>query len=171
MLNGSFREGGSTYLRLRDTDTDTFNAFYYWLNSGVVNCTTWAQMVNAYVFADFHKAPLFQNAIMESLYIGWFTENEVCANVTEVLYANTSEEDRMRKLIVDIMVATGNFEQSNRCFLLDSHKELLIDIIVACHEGSLVPGDSSRLDGEIWFAGFRNRFCERYHIHREREAL
>jgi len=37
MLNGSFREGGSTYLRLNDTDADTFNVFYYWLNSGVLD--------------------------------------------------------------------------------------------------------------------------------------
>jgi hypothetical protein len=170
MLNGSFREGGSTYLRLRDTDTDTFNAFYYWLNSGVVNCITWAQMVNAYVFADFHQAPLFQNAILESLYIRWFTENEVSVNVTEVLYANTSEEDRMRKLVVEIMVTTGNFDQSNRCLFLDSHKGFLVDIVVACHERGLAPGDCSRINGEAWFADMRSRFCERYHIHREREA-
>ena len=66
MLNGSFREAGSTYLRLKDVDAATFHVFYYWLNSGVVDYTNgdpstaasqiWQNAIDAYIFADFHQA-------------------------------------------------------------------------------------------------------------------
>ena len=177
MLNGSFREGGSTYLRLKDTDADTFDVFFYWLNSGVVGLADsgglldWGKVMKAYVFSDFHQAPIFKNAVLESLYTRWLSENVVAVDVTEFLYTNTSEGDSMRKLIVDIMVASGNFREGKRHHLFDCHKEFLIDIIVGCRARGLVPGDGSRIDADTWFVDMRTSFCERYHVHSERDAI
>ena len=119
MLNGSFREGGSTYLRLNDTDADTFNVFYYWLNSGVLDLAdskglqVWKKVIKAYVFADFHQAPVFKNAVLESLYTRWLVENTVYVDVTKFLYTNTSEDDVMRRLVVDILAATCDSQRSS----------------------------------------------------------
>jgi len=119
MLNGSFKEGGSTYLRLKDIDAVTFNVFYYWLNSGVVDCMDnatqfdWAKAMPVYVFADFHQAPVFKNAVLESLYTRWLVENTVYVDVTKFLYTNTSEDDVMRRLVVDILAATCDSQRSS----------------------------------------------------------
>jgi len=176
MLNGSFREGGSTYLRLNDTDADTFNVFYYWLNSGVLDLAdskglqVWKKVMKAYVFADFHQAPVFKNAVLESLYTRWVLESIVAVDMTKFLYTNTSEGDSMRRLVVDILAVTCDFERSHRHRLFDCHKEFLIDIIMVCREQCLAPGVGTNLDADAWHANMRNSFCKRYHTHREREA-
>ncbi|KAI4647976.1 hypothetical protein J4E93_004387 [Alternaria ventricosa] len=128
MLNGSFKECGSTYLRLKDIDAETFNVFYYWLNSGVVDCMDnaaqfhWTKAMTVYVFADFHQASIFKNAVLDSLYRFWVAERQVRVGVTEFLYTNTSEGDGMRKLIVDILITTGGFRKCDKARLFNCHK-------------------------------------------------
>lgn len=39
MLNGKFLEAGSSALRLQDVDVDAFHRFFYWLNTGSLDCT------------------------------------------------------------------------------------------------------------------------------------
>jgi hypothetical protein len=81
MLNGPFKEGGPQSLRLKDITVEVFQAFYYWLNSGVVDCagdstfpslsTTqlWKKIIEVYIFTDCHQARAFQNAILGHLYL------------------------------------------------------------------------------------------------------
>ncbi|KAI4685325.1 uncharacterized protein J4E84_006052 [Alternaria hordeiaustralica] len=99
MLNGSFREGGSTYLRLKDTDADTFDVFFYWLNSGVVGLADsgglldWGKVMKAYVFSDFHQAPIFKNAVLESLYTQTQTTFTPCENFINNIYTSFKESN------------------------------------------------------------------------------
>ena len=174
MLNSSFREAGSTYLRLKDIEAETFNVFYYWLNAGGLDwggLLNWDKVINAYLFADFHQAPIFRNAILGSLFNGWIIDKTINLRVTEVLYTNTCEGDSMRKLIVDIVAATGDFDRQYRYYITSAHKDFLVDMLVAFKEQNLVPGQGRTTNGFAWLDEVRNSFCQRYHTHRERETL
>jgi hypothetical protein len=94
MLNGLFKEGGSQSLRLKDITVEVFQTFYYWLNSGVVDCagdstspslsTTqlWKKIIEVYIFADFHQARAFQNAILDHLYFANEDTRKLAMHIT-----------------------------------------------------------------------------------------
>lgn len=126
MLNGSFREGSSIYLRLRDVDAETFSIFYYRLNSGVVHCEdglAWKSLTDAYIFADYHQSPLFRNAVLDYLYLRCSAEKKITV-FADLLYGNTTERDCMRKLVVDSAVAADGFRQCDKHYLLSFPKDL-----------------------------------------------
>jgi hypothetical protein len=64
LLNGGFKEAGSKMVSLVDVDVDVFRTFYYWLNSGLVDCSDinialsekakWTAMLKVYAFTDFY---------------------------------------------------------------------------------------------------------------------
>jgi len=179
MLNGSFREGGSTYLRLRDVDAETFHVFYYWLNSGIVDFTNgdasttaariWQNAIDAYIFADFQQAQVFKNAVFDSLYLFTEKSNMMSTDVTESLYTNTCEHDAMRKFIVFAAATTFSFDGLKPSGFENCAKEFLLDVILACRERNFVPGLSDI--GEVtWCTGMRTDFCKEYHIHKEMEG-
>lgn len=174
MLNGSFREAGSTYLRLKDVDAATFHVFYYWLNSGVVDYTNgdpstaadriWQNAIDAYIFADFHQAQVFKNAFLDSLYLYYEKNNLMCVSITGTLYANTVAHDAMRNFIVCIAAGTLSFKSvqmhggAELC-----EKAFLFDVILASQERILVPA----VDAGLWLADMRKNFCEHYHTHKK----
>jgi len=178
MLNGSFREGGSTCLRLRDVDAETFHVFYYWLNSGIVDFTNgdastpasriWKNAIDAYIFADFHQAQVFKNAVFDSLYLFTEKSNIMSIGVTESLYNNTCEQDAIRKFLVYSAAATFSFDGLKQGGFENCAKEFLVDVILACRERKFVPGLSD-IEEVTWCTGMRTNFCKEYHIHEEME--
>jgi hypothetical protein len=76
MLNSGFREGGSSTLDVEDTTPDTFQIFYDFINTGDLATFThtmvgkqthavFEQILAAYIFADYHLAQAFKNAILD----------------------------------------------------------------------------------------------------------
>jgi hypothetical protein len=175
MLNGSFKESGSTYLHLRDIDADTFHVFYYWLNSGIVDHSIgnkllthddyWEKITALYVFADFHQADVFRNSVLDTFFLHIEANMKLAISVTPYIYTNTTEGDVIRKLLIDLMVEIGSFKYCKKEGLDDIEKEFLFDCITACTEKKLVPGTSCTIVG---FRNMRKEFCQRYHHHDER---
>jgi len=179
MLNGSFREAGSTYLLLKDVDAATFHVFYYWLNSGVVDYTNgdpstaadriWQNAIDAYIFADFHQAQVFKNAVFDSLYLFFEKSRIMCTGVTESLYTTTCAQDAMRKFIVNTAAACLSFDSLNLSDLENCAKEFLLDVILACQKQGWVPGRCN-VDYVTLCTDWRTSFCKTYHTHEEIEG-
>jgi hypothetical protein len=178
LLNGAFKEGGSKSLRLKNITVEVFQAFYYWLNTGVVDCSIapstsaskhWKKVIEVYVFADYHQARAFQNAIVDYLYLDNEDTRKLAMHVTPFLYANTTEEDKMRKLILDLWVESCHLRYLDKARLVHYEKEFLFDYIVACKEKGIIPG-SPKGSRDAWKKQMRRTFCGRYHRHDEPEG-
>lgn len=175
LLNGGFKEAGSDTLRLTDVDTGAFKTFFYWLNSGHIDCfddseldveETWDKAVNAYIFADFHQVRYLKNAILDELYFyteKWKRQSTV---VSTLAYSHTTPGDPLRNLFVDMssQACRLNALVEDGPDMYD--KQFLFDMVVALKNQTTAPG-APKFNRKLYQANMRASFCERYHHHGE----
>jgi hypothetical protein len=174
MLNGGFKEAGSNKLRLTDVAVDVFRSFFYWLNTGTVDfsfgvedVTTygrWKNAIQVYIFADFHEVPTLRNCVLDTLYLESENRKVFSVFITPILYANTTDGDLFRKLIVDMTTETSSFATFQKESLEMYDKEFLFDIIRALTDKRIAPG-AAGFQRQVWYKEMRDNFCKRYHVH------
>jgi hypothetical protein len=174
LLNGPFKEGGSNAHTLSNVSSDTFTMFYNWMYTGrVVDCDQTADadlefedILNVYVFADFHMIPQLKNRALELFWQHMTKCWEVDLNLSSQIYDLTSESDPLRKLHIDIIVETHELndwhEDQERM-----PKEAIVDLFDSYRKLCIAPGSMPGLDvgTSDWILKTKKKFCKRYHEH------
>jgi hypothetical protein len=91
---------------------------------------------------------------------------------TGMIYAKNTPGSSLRKLHVDILVETFEFEDL-RLWSDEDPKEFLVDIMETCREKQLILGSCPGLaEGRVsmWKAVNKASFCELYHEHPRLES-
>jgi hypothetical protein len=179
LLNGLFREGGSNKHTLADVNKDTFTMFYNWTYTGTVtNSTgtsdaglTFYDIVNIYVFADYHMVQQLKNRASELFFLRMVKEWVVQLDITSKLYEVTTEMSLLRKLHVNICLDTYGFEnfRADACYV---PKDFYVDLVERCQELETVPGFAPGLKSgeDKWITKTKSCFCDKYHEHESRPA-
>ncbi|KAF2128228.1 hypothetical protein P153DRAFT_50142 [Dothidotthia symphoricarpi CBS 119687] len=179
LLDGPFEEGGSDSHTLSDVSINTFERFYYWLYTGVVTDGTgvsdanlgWADIINLYVFADFHMVQALKNRAVELFFLHMAQVWGVNAQCSSLMYAGTTQTSMLRKLHIDILLDTYAFGDSSwKDPGQEFPNEFLMDLIDACRTKELVPGSTSVLKTKgktVWIKEMKRDFCAKYHDHRK----
>lgn len=99
LLNGPFEEGSSNTHTLSDVSHETFTMFYNW----VYTCTainirdkedadlSWADIVNLYIFADYHLVHQLRNRAVELFFMHMVKEWVLDLQCTPRMYENITE--------------------------------------------------------------------------------
>ncbi|KAH7086391.1 hypothetical protein FB567DRAFT_593335 [Paraphoma chrysanthemicola] len=179
LLDGPFKEGGSTRHVLRDVTYDVFHMFYSWMNTNTVmdiKDSTDAEIsvedfVRLYAFADFYMVEQLKNRTVELFFMRVLKDWSVSMYVTSLMYDKTTQTSLLRKLHVDICIETYRFEN-----LRDEAKEwpqdFVIDLLVGSQHNNMVPGACTEFikDGRVaWIQKMVKGFCSKYHEHGEPE--
>ncbi|CAA9966870.1 threonyl-tRNA synthetase [Pyrenophora teres f. maculata] len=161
LLNGPFAESGSSALCLRHVNKATFQVFYDWINTGVVDCTIAAHtdaadaaaapcpllILSAYTFALYHATPTFLNALLDTFYTHTIQTRRLHASLIPYLYKYTVEGDAMRRLFVDLWVESTGAEGVGKKTLEGLEREFVVDWVVGCRERGVVLGVGGEGEG------------------------
>ncbi|KAF2246923.1 hypothetical protein BU26DRAFT_488328 [Trematosphaeria pertusa] len=177
LLNGGFGESGRNFHKLTEVEIDTFQVFFYWLNTGVISDgggqdLQKVEIIKVYVFADCYLVQELKNKILEALFLSDVKTWAVSSFINPLIYDQTPEGSPLRKLHVDLTLETEDFKDW-REHLEHYPKEYLADLFDACRERKVVPGSAFGLDNggtEGWIKEKMAHFCERYHDHTKPEA-
>lgn len=118
-LNGPFKEGGSVIYTVTDCSIRTFTLFFNWMNAGVVSLgmdeehsPTEIDEIDAvllYVFADFYAIPALKNGAL-GIYLMTAAQNSVVEfRAIHTMYEHTPESSLLKKLVLDVLVDTWEF--------------------------------------------------------------
>jgi hypothetical protein len=174
LLNGSFKEGGSNTHTLSDVSSATFTMFYNWMYTGrVVGCDqavdadlNFEDILNVYIFADFHMIPQLKNKTLELFWLHGTKYWEVDVKLSSEIYDLTSESDPLRRLHIDIIVETcglDDWHEDQECM----PKEVIVDLFDSYRKLCIAPGSMPGLKVGIsdWILKTKKEFCKRYHEH------
>ncbi|KAF2112097.1 hypothetical protein BDV96DRAFT_169024 [Lophiotrema nucula] len=173
MLNGGFKERGSTSLIIQEVDVETFQLFFDWAYTGELGAKgslasgmlAWDDLLKAYLFADYHIAETFNNLVVDSFFLKWENNWGLPTLHVKTLYDSTTEDDPLRKLFVDLCVETwpiNNLEKTRAPY--PAH--FLLELLMGLKERDCAPAHflvGPCLDERTMT--MRARFCERYHKH------
>jgi hypothetical protein len=185
MLNSGFQEGGSSNLDVKDTTPETFQIFYDFVYTGDLTTFTHAMVdkrthtifnhiLAAYVFADYHLAQTFKNAILD-LHLTTVVDRWALAlKWTGSIYMQTAESAELRKLYVDLYSDIGELKKLEK-FKDILPREFLLDLLIACRDKNLAPGAAYALSEAgggkaTWFGKTKAGFCGKYHDHTTMET-
>ncbi|KAF2820412.1 hypothetical protein CC86DRAFT_387440 [Ophiobolus disseminans] len=177
MLNGGFKEAGLGVLHLGDVDHEDFQNFFYWLNTGIVACGDhpkldnhkfFAKIVKAYIFADYHAVQAYNNALLDYLCLDVEANHTLSMRGTHQIYTNITENDPLRKLLVDIITESCSFKSMTKDAAKRYHKQFLLDTVLAFNDKKIVVG-AVGFERSIWTSSMRARFSEQYHDHSDPE--
>jgi hypothetical protein len=168
MLNGGFKEAGLDTL-LVDINTDAFNSFFYWLNSRSVYCKhdatkdhayyLWESAVQAYIFADYHGVQGLKIALLDYLFLSFEAKRFLPVNISLLVYPNTTKDDPLRKLLVDVAVESS----SPRIWLMSTINSSCWTLSLPARKRAY--SDADGFNWSIWTNSMHTHFCERYHVH------
>lgn len=114
MLNGGFSEAGEKVVRLPNVNVQAFRSFFHWINARIVDLapddesthedawSAWEQVTEAYIFADFHQANAFRNAVLDYVFLRIEKTGTFATYIPRRLYPNTHQGDRFRKFLVNL---------------------------------------------------------------------
>lgn len=148
MLHG-FANVKTTSLCLEDINVDAFRRFFYWLNTGELDCTD-----------DDNDTPASTSISTLKL---WPNAVNVC------IFASNYE---IRRFVVDFNSSMYEFEGFEESKAKDYEKEFLFDVMKAVRDKVLgvrrfggVVDELVELEGHL--RETRGVFCRRYHVHGE----
>ncbi|KAH7080077.1 hypothetical protein BKA63DRAFT_234670 [Paraphoma chrysanthemicola] len=115
LLDGPFKEGGSTCHVLNDVTFDVFLMFYSRMNTGTVMDSLESadadlsseDLVRLYVFADFYMAEQLKNRILELFFMQMLKDWAISTPVTSLVYDKTTQISLLRKLHFDVCIETS----------------------------------------------------------------
>jgi hypothetical protein len=160
---------------------DTFTVFYNWAYTGIVMDSynksdvdlSCLDITNIYEFVDFHVVPQSKNKALELYFMKDVKDWVVSFVNTAELYEKTPESSSLRRLHVDFLLETSDFD-TWRTSLEDLPKDFVADLFDRCREREVVPGScfGTLQKGGIaaWIKGKSINFCKMYHEHQEPES-
>jgi hypothetical protein len=157
-------------------DVGVFQIFYDWLNSGELSGENEAdltvdEIIDTYVFGEFYMVQELKDRALDLYLLHFFKNWTALRPYTSKIYTNTSPEFSLRKLHVDILIETFEFEDL-RVWSNDDPKDFLVDIMEICREKNLVLGSCPGLADGIahWKEVNKAVFCQMYHEHPRLES-
>jgi hypothetical protein len=170
LLNGSFKEGGSDNIRLKDVSIDTFQAFFCWLNTGKLHPPSatisldWQEIMEVYVFGDANMIPRLKNAAIDLYVTKIYQDHILYSSGLDYLYSHTTSGDALRKLAVDSAVEKPSWvdiEKYRERYPL----EFLVDVMIVLRDKRVTVGSSSQSIYD-WYKTKKDQICN-YHDHSE----
>jgi hypothetical protein len=179
LLDGPFMEGGSNEHCLTDVSYETITMFFTWICTGTVTDSLGqsdsdlsnTDIVNLYVFADFHMVQQLKNRAVELFFSRLARTFSVDMYCTIEMYEETSEGSPIRKLHVDILMDLFDFD-GRRADLRSLLKDFIIDLFEGHRKRKTAPGSLMGVHGggrHDWIKRKRATFCKDYHEHDEPE--
>ncbi|CAO2658101.1 Nn.00g073610.m01.CDS01 [Neocucurbitaria sp. VM-36] len=179
LLDGPFKEGGSSSYNIPDGTADTFQMFFSWLYTGTVMETAgvkdvdleYMQIIDLYVFADFLMVQELKNRALE-LFFSSYRKWSPHINCTDVIYENTTKNSLLRRLYVQVLLELNSFKNWPK-YAEHLPKEFIADLFDFCRKMKIVPGNpierGSNGGEREWAALKVTHFCGAYHEHIEAE--
>lgn len=163
MMQHDWKEKQDGCIVLKDEDPEVFRRFMHWLYYGTVldsdetiRTISPQELAHCYFLADRRDIPALQNYLMDLLLHQADTLSYFLSSIQPLVWANTSENSPLRKLLVDLMAFAADvpriFEDENEKDHFD--KCFVVDVLIRTHRTPKLTG----------WKDFHERRCD-YHVH------